>query len=98
MKLSIIVPCYNEEKNIRDFYDYFIKENSIDEYELIFVDDFSNDASLKVYKKIIKVNSKVKGSILEAFKPGQLPNLYHDKITTGFKKTKKSLKNLSPLY
>ena len=39
MKLSIIVPCFNEEKNIRDFYDYFIKENSIDEYELIFVDD-----------------------------------------------------------
>ena len=60
MKLSIIVPCFNEEKNIRDFYDYFIKENSIDEYELIFIDDFSNDTSDKVCKKIINENSKVK--------------------------------------
>ena len=60
MKLSIIVPCFNEEKNIRDFYDYFIKENSIDEYELIFVDDFSNDNSEKVCKKITNENSKVK--------------------------------------
>ena len=45
-----------------------------------------------------KVNSKVKGSILEAFKPGQLPNLNYDKIKADFKKTKKSIKNLSPLY
>ena len=45
-----------------------------------------------------KVNSKVKGSILEAFKPGQLPNISYDKIRKDFKKTKKSTKNLSPLY
>ena len=45
-----------------------------------------------------KVNSKVKGSILEAFKPGQFPNLNYDKLKTDFKKTKNSLKNLSPLY
>ncbi len=45
-----------------------------------------------------KVNPKLKGSILEAFKPGQLPNLNHDKIKTDFKKTKSSIKNLSPLY
>ena len=45
-----------------------------------------------------KVNSKVKGSILEAFKPGQFPNLNYDKLKTDFKKTKNSVKNLSPLY
>ena len=45
-----------------------------------------------------KVNSKVKGSILEAFKPGQFPNLNYDKLKTDFKKTKNSIKNLSPLY
>ncbi len=42
-----------------------------------------------------KVNSKQKGSILEAFKPGQLPNLNYDKKKIDFKNIQK---NLSPLY
>ena len=45
-----------------------------------------------------KVNSKVEGAILEAFKPGQLPNLNYDKKIKDFKKSKKSIKSLSPLY
>ncbi len=42
--LSAIVPCYNEEENVRYFYDEFIKnktfftEKDLD-YELIYVDD-----------------------------------------------------------
>ncbi len=42
-----------------------------------------------------KVNSKQKESILEAFKPGQLPNLNYDKIKIDLKNIQK---NLSPLY
>ena len=42
-----------------------------------------------------KVNSKQKGSIFEAFKPGQLPNLNYDKKKIDFKNIQK---NLSPLY
>ena len=42
-----------------------------------------------------KVNSKHKGSILEAFKPGQLPNINYDKKKIDFKNIQK---NLSPLY
>ncbi len=42
-----------------------------------------------------KVNSKQKGSILEAFKPGQFPNLNYDKKKIDLKNTQK---NLSPLY
>ena len=42
-----------------------------------------------------KVNSNQKGSILEAFKPGQLPNLNYDKKKIDIKNTQK---NLSPLY
>ena len=42
-----------------------------------------------------KVSSKQKGSILEAFKPGQLPNLNYDKKIKDLKNTQKSL---SPLY
>ena len=42
-----------------------------------------------------KVNSEEKGSILEAFKPGQLPSLNYDKKKIDLKNTQK---NLSPLY
>ena len=45
-----------------------------------------------------KANVKEKGSILEAFKPGQLPNLNYDKKKTNFKSLKNTQKNLSPLY
>ena len=43
----------------------------------------------------LKVSSNQKGAILEAFKPGQLPNLNYDKRKTNIKNTQK---NLSPLY
>ena len=46
----------------------------------------------------LKVNSRERGSILEAFKPGQLPNVSYDKKIIDFKKSKTLLKNLSPLY
>ena len=45
-----------------------------------------------------KVNAKEKGSILEAFKPGQFPNSNYDKKVIDLKKSKKTQKNLSPLY
>ncbi len=48
--LSAIVPCYNEELNIRPFYDEFIKNRPFFEdkqldYELIYVDDGSSDST-----------------------------------------------------
>ncbi len=43
----------------------------------------------------LKVSSNQKGSILEAFKPGQLPNLNYDKKKINIKNIQK---NLSPLY
>lgn len=49
MKLSLIVPCYNEAGNIRAFYEACKKafENSISSYELIFVNDGSRDGTWK---------------------------------------------------
>lgn len=55
--LSVIVPCYNEEENIRDFYDelfkndLFFKEKKID-VEVIYVDDGSKDKTVAEIKKL----------------------------------------------
>lgn len=53
MKLSIVVPCYNEEGNVELFYDeiYKIFKNKKITYEVIFVNDGSRD------RTILKLNS-----------------------------------------
>ena len=58
MRLSIIIPCYNEEKDIKrkvlDFTVPFLKENNID-YELILVNDGSKDNTKEVISSIPNV-------------------------------------------
>ena len=54
--ISIIVPTYNESKNILKFYKNIKKIKF--KYELIFVDDNSLDHSTEIFKKI--KNKKVK--------------------------------------
>ena len=54
MKLSLVVPCYNEEKNVPLFYEA-VKNDfaSADfEYELVFVNDGSGDGTFKELKKL----------------------------------------------
>lgn len=61
--ISIIIPVYNEEKNIFPFYKEIIKNLKPlkkYKYELIFVDDGSNDKSFEVIKKISSVDKNVK--------------------------------------
>lgn len=54
-KISIVVPCYNEEKNINNFYGEMIKTlEKVKEnysYEIIFVNDGSNDQTEIEVKK-----------------------------------------------
>lgn len=56
MELSLVVPCYNEEENVKAFYECvttcFSKMGEIDEYEFVFVNDGSKDKTLKNLKKI----------------------------------------------
>ena len=58
MKLSIIVPVYNEEKTISSILDLvedtLNKLASITSYELIIIDDHSNDNSKKVLEEKVK--------------------------------------------
>lgn len=59
IELSIVVPCYNEEKNISEFFKVLVRELSLikDKYELIFVNDGSND---QTYNEMIKLRKNNK--------------------------------------
>lgn len=62
MKLSLVVPCYNEEKNVPLFYEA-VKDDfaSADfEYELVFVNDGSGDGTFKELKKLCDGDIPVK--------------------------------------
>lgn len=55
MKLSIVVPCYNEEKTILSFLEATqqVEKRMTDlEFEYIFVDDGSKDATLSVIEEV----------------------------------------------
>lgn len=61
MKLSIIIPCYNEEKNITLIHDCISKNfQKVKDYEMIFINDGSKDDTYKVLKEI---SSKSKENI-----------------------------------
>ena len=52
MKLDVIVPLYNEEENLKDFYKAVKKSLKDIEYRIVFVNDGSSDKSLTVLKKL----------------------------------------------
>ena len=56
MKLSLIVPCYNEEENVSLFQDAVIHAfaDCGYDYEIVFVDDGSKDATLQELRKLHK--------------------------------------------
>lgn len=62
--LSVIVPCYNEEETVADFYTEFIKnkeffdEKELD-YEIIYIDDGSKDKTVEEIKKLHDMDEKV---------------------------------------
>ena len=61
-KISIIVPCYNEEEVLHIFYDKITEvSKGIDaEFEYVFVDDGSADKTLDILKEFSKKDSRVR--------------------------------------
>ncbi len=62
-KISIIIPCYNEEKTIPLFYNEMNKISSqMDNvnFEFLFINDGSNDKTLSIIKKISKEDNRIK--------------------------------------
>lgn len=56
MKLSLVVPCYNEEGNVEKFYSEVKKvfDGKVDDYEFVFVNDGSKDKTYELLKKCMK--------------------------------------------
>lgn len=56
MKLSLVIPCYNEQENVKLFYQETIKvlEKYVNNMEWIFINDGSKDNTIEVLKNIYK--------------------------------------------
>ena len=61
-KLSIVVPIYKNQDNIRPFYNDFTDNIKpfIDDYEIIMVHDASPDGSWNIMKEIAESDNKIK--------------------------------------
>lgn len=60
MKLSLIIPCYNEEGNIRPLYEAVVRsfDGEIPDYEFVFVNDGSADRTPEVLRQLVKEAEK----------------------------------------
>ena len=63
MDVSIVIPLYNESESLIELNSWIYKSfiNSVFSYEIIYIDDGSNDQSWNIIKDIAKENNNVKG-------------------------------------
>ncbi len=61
-KYSLVVPAYNEEKSIQLFYDAVVPmmDSLNEEYEMVFVNDGSKDATLEILRDLAAKDKRVK--------------------------------------
>ncbi len=60
IKLSLVVPCYNEEDNVELFFEEVKKcfQEKMESYEFVFVNDGSKDQTMKKLRKIYGENTQ----------------------------------------
>ncbi|MCL2792130.1 MAG: glycosyltransferase family 2 protein [Spirochaetaceae bacterium] len=63
-KISIMIPCYNEEENVVPLSDEIVKifktELASYDYEIIFVDNFSTDNTRPLLRELCRQNQRIK--------------------------------------
>ena len=63
-KISIVVPCYNEEESIPLFYEEMkkitAKMSDRCDFEFVFVNDGSKDKTLEILRRLARMNDKVR--------------------------------------
>ena len=83
--ISIVTPCYNEEKNVKEVYrqvkEIFGKLNNYD-YEHIFIDNSSRDNTVVLLKEIAREDKNVK-IIVNSRNFGQIRSPYHGMLQAG---------------
>ena len=79
-KLSILIPCYNEQENVvamsKAVVEEVTKNLSSYDYELVFIDNCSTDNTRTLLREICKKNPKIK-AIFNARNFGQFNSPYH---------------------
>lgn len=60
MKISFVIPVLNEEKSLPILVDEIITQTREHEYEIIFIDDGSTDASFSVMQTMAAANANIK--------------------------------------
>jgi len=84
-KLSILIPCYNEEENVVPISKAIVEElgrNLSDyDYEILFIDNDSKDNTRPLLREICKGNPKIK-AIFNAKNFGQFNSPYYGMLQT----------------
>lgn len=62
MKLSVVVPVYNEEENVEELHERIARalDRSTYEYEVLFVDDGSRDGTVRLLRDIASRDARVR--------------------------------------
>lgn len=62
MDISVVIPLYNEEESLPELHDWIVRVMQANNYsyEILFVDDGSNDSSWNVIKELKSKNSNVR--------------------------------------
>ena len=84
-KVSILIPCYNEQENVRPMseaiVDLFEKQLTQYDYELLFIDNDSLDQTRPILREICKNNEHIK-AIFNAKNFGQFNSPYYGMLQT----------------
>lgn len=84
-KVSVLIPCYNEEENVGPMSEavtaLFAKELPQYDYELVFIDNDSHDRTRELLREICAKNKKVK-AIFNAKNFGQFNSPYYGMLQT----------------
>lgn len=83
-KISVVIPCYNEEENIEAISEAVVEQlNKLEkyDYEIIIIDNYSTDNSREIIEKQCKKDSKIK-AIFNARNFGQFNSPYYALLQT----------------